>query len=136
MIESFGDLMMYAGAGTAGGGSAAGVLYYMMQRLFKRQDKLEDEVKRLRDEQIKSLETQVVDIRDGIIDSEKSAAKHQEKQENLLGWMKKVDMKLDVVQASSSKMQGIIENQATWLKDMNEDIRRHIADYNIHHPKK
>jgi len=134
MME-FSDLATYAGAGAAGGGGVGGLFYWLIQRLFKRQDMLEAKLDRLSEERVKNLETQVVDLQGDVSDSVKRSATHKANQDNLIGWMKKVDMKLDNVQSSTDTMKGVVESQARWLQNINNDLQKHITDYDIHAKK-
>ena len=130
MME-FSDLATYAGTGAAGGAGGAGIFYMLIQRLFKRQDALESKVDRLSEERVKNLEMQIVNLQ-GKCNAETIAAD----QKNALGWMKKIDLKLDDVKSDTDGMKGTINGQAKWLENIDGAVQKHITNYDIHSSNK
>jgi len=126
----FSDAIITGGAGLAGAGGGCSIGWYMIRRLLDEVATLKRELQKLRDEEVKELKTQLVNLQ-GKCNAETIAAD----QKNLLGWMKKVDLKLDAVQSSTDTMTGTIEGQAKWLSNINDAVQKHITDYFIHSPK-
>jgi len=142
MIE-FSELATYAGASGIGGGSVGGLCYFLIQRLFKRQERLEDESQRLgaellklRDDRVRTLETQLCKLQESVGESELDAAKRASDLSNLIGWMKKVDTKLDEVKDSTVKSQEAIKGQGVWLENIDSSLQAHLMNYEIHSTKK
>ncbi len=129
MME-FSDAIITGGAGLAGAGGGCGIGWYMIRRLLDQVEALKRELQRLRDEEVKDLKTQLINLQ-GKCNAETIAAD----QKNLLGWMKKVDLKLDAVQSSTDEMRGDVKGLDKWLGNMDGVVQNHITNYDIHSKK-
>ena len=119
MME-FSDLATYASTGAVGGGSVGGVFYYLMRRILDRQDKLENEVKQLRDKELAEVKS---DIKDHL--KKDNGAVTSAVLGRIEGGVNKLSDKIDRFAESSAKQQAEIQANKDYIENIDKSLQRH-----------
>lgn len=53
--------------------------------------------------------------------------------DNALGWLKRIDSKLDMYSAQTAKQDAAIAGQGKWLENLDGAVQSHTRDRGIHH---
>jgi|GEM_PF-6228035 len=107
-----------------------GVLQLVVKDKFAQAAETAKRVQRLETERIAKIEREMDAIRDSGC---AIGVKVLEKVENLLGWMKRVDGKLELDLAETNQHSARIEALTTWVKNLDDSHNTHTRDRGIHH---
>ena len=125
---------------TAGGGvgTGGGIVYLiaksMLERAMRKFDDLSEEVKQLR-------EKEVADLKKRVDAMQENCKKDQslERMNNIIGWMKKIDMKIDAIVADTATMKADTAaltsdmlGKSVWIGNLNQVVSDHVKDHKIH----
>ncbi len=144
--------LLVGGGGVAGGGSIVYlVAKTMLERAVKQFETLQAEVKQLREEKVAELEERIGDIEksracavhevnfrevfrriEHVEKAAESVTRMEESMKNMLGWMKKVDFKLETVLTDTSAMKQDLLSKALWMGNINQVVQDHVQDHEIH----
>lgn len=95
--------------------------------MARRQERLEEEVRILRDEKVAEIKTRV-----GRIEEKCRAEQTAGDVHNLTGWMKKLDGTLAVMTDRVTTTAAAMDGIKTWLTNLNNDYQAHQRDRTIH----
>lgn len=114
--------------GASGGGSAVyAIAKAMIDRHLSRVTELERDVKAMRDDTIASLKKDVDEMKRNCKADQTSA--HLT---NLLGWMKRVDLKLDGVVSDTAAIKAELIAKGIWMGNMDHVVQDHVTNHAIH----
>jgi len=85
------------------------------------------EVKTLREEKVAHLEQRLKKMEDGCV-----GVKQQEALNNLVGWMKKIDLKLDRIGEDLATAKADVAGKGKWLENLDHSYQDHARDHTIH----
>jgi hypothetical protein len=86
-----------------------------------------NEVRVLRDEKVRHLEERLKKMEDGCV-----GVKQQEALSNLVGWMKKIDLKLDRIGEDLATAKADVVGKGKWLENLDKAYQEHARDHRIH----
>jgi chromosome segregation ATPase len=130
---------------SGGGATAVGLLVWWLLRTWldkqmSRLSDLEKQVEQLKEERIAALESGMADIRANCLGRHDHLGQWLQRVEriaadlsNLVGWIKKVDLKLDRISEDTSGLKADIAGKQLWLQNVSEALREHVADRESHH---
>ena len=98
--------------------------------MARRQERLEDEVRVLRDDKFAGLNQRVGKIEDRCRAEQNAADVH-----NIVGWMKRLDGTLALLTERSTSTAASVEALKTWVQNLNNDFGAHHRDRSIHGSK-
>ena len=131
---------------TSGGGGAAAVgsVVWLMLRAWLQGQFAELERLRKADEEAKLARMAAIEKRMGALE-EGCVAKHDRLSDwqnrleriaadlaNLVGWMRKVDLKLDRIAEDNAAVKADVEAKKVWLTNLNDAVLQHAADRASH----
>jgi len=134
MDGGIGELVVSAIVGSGTGGTIVGIMAkFALDRAAKRWDAMEAEIKRLRDDKIAGIEGRVsrVEVRQ----AECPIAKMDERMDNLLGWTKKIDLKLDRLVEMEAKDQMAVEAAREYVRNLDAAHQRLSEQFHDHATK-
>lgn len=114
--------------GASGGGSAVyAIAKAMIERHLVRVTELERDMKAMRDMTITRLEKDIDSIKANCKADQNSVALI-----NLLGWMKKIDFKLDGVSIDTAAIKSELAQKQIQMGNMEHTVQGHVQDHQIH----
>jgi ABC-type phosphate transport system auxiliary subunit len=113
------------------GGGGAAVVAFLAQlwfsRMMQRLDRQDARLRELEEKRVAAIEEQLEKIRANC-----RADQTRINLENLVGWMKKVDLRLEVVADSVAGLKSEMTAKNVWLQNLNETVQDHVQDHSIH----
>jgi hypothetical protein len=117
--------------GLSSGGGGAALVAFLAQswfsRLMQRLDRQEARLKELEDKRVSAIEEKIEHIRANC-----KADQTAINLSTLIGWMKKIDMKLEGVADSVAGLKSEMTAKNIWLQNINETVQDHVQDHQIH----
>ena len=120
------NIAAYLGAVLTG----SGVVYLIVRAKFSEVGELRRDMQQLRDFRIAAIEATVKALASNGCNV---GAKMIEKMDNLLGWTKKMDGKLDRIAEETAAQKAEIAGQSKWLDNLDRAHNQHTSDRGIHH---
>jgi hypothetical protein len=85
------------------------------------------EVRVLREEKVAGIEARLKKMEDGCV-----GIRQQETLSNLIGWMKKIDLKLDRISDDLATAKADVAGKGKWLENLDQSHQDHVRDHKIH----
>lgn len=120
---------VFLGLSSGGGGAAlvAFVAQSWFSRTLVRLDRQEARLKELEDKRVCVIEDKIEDIRKNC-----KADQTAINLSNLIGWMKKIDMKLESVADTTAGIKAELAAKDKWLGNVSDTVQEHVQDHKIH----
>ena len=119
--------------------TGAGIVAIIFSKMAGRIGDLQHEVQNLRDNQVSGIERRVATIEQDcprrhaqLTEWMRQLDRLSEGLTNLVGWMKKVDLKLDRISEDSAAMRADVAAKGKWLENLDSAHNRHVADREVH----
>lgn len=115
----------------------AGIVWVVIRAKFAEVKDLRDEVTHLRDKELEGVRESVREVRGELKGVKREGCNVgrtvETKLDNLLGWMKRVDGKLDRYAEETAGQREKIGATERWLKNLDDAHNAHARDRSIHH---
>ena len=104
---------------------------FALDRAARRWDAMEADLKSLREEKIAGLAARVADVER--TQRECRIPTLLERIDNLIGWTRKIDSKLDAIATAEARTEAAVEAQKTWIANLDASHQAHLRDRGQHH---
>jgi hypothetical protein len=129
------ELGTIAAAVGGGGLSVGGVVWYLLRSLITdlkgQVAAMRAEVAHLRDRELADIARRLAKVEE--VESNCPGVRLGEKMDNAIGWLKKVDLKLDRIAEDTAAQRSDIAAKGKWLENLDASHASHVRDRGIHH---
>ncbi len=143
MDESFAQILSGVAALGVGGGSVGGVTWYLLRGLISdlraQLTKATERIERLETQELAAIKSRMAGYEAGcaahqheLADRLRTLDQLASDEKNTIGWLKKLDGKLDRLGESTSAIAAVQSGQAKWLENLDAQHHRHVHDRAIH----
>ena len=117
--------------GLSSGGGGAALVAFLAQswfsRLMQRLDRQEARLKELEDKRVSAIEEKIEHIRANC-----RADQTRTNLDNVVGWMKKIDLRLEIVADTTAGIKAELAAKDKWLGNVSDTVQDHVQNHTIH----